>query len=102
MLGEKDFSKAVLHGQWFGPPGAPSAFMTCFEWVLYGEVKNKGQQNLTHVCCVALDNNTWRRSWEVEDQNAWDNLNASVSNELGLACNSLPHSNCGYDASAEL
>ena len=36
LLGGKVFSKAVLHGRRFGPTGAPSAFKTCFGWVLNG------------------------------------------------------------------
>ena len=44
LLGGKVFSKAVLHGRWFCPSGAPSAFKTCFSWVLNGEVKGKGRQ----------------------------------------------------------
>ena len=67
LLGGKVFSKAILRGQQFGPPRAPSAFKTCFGWVLNGEAKGKGQQILTHVCCIACDNNAWRRSWEVEE-----------------------------------
>ena len=65
----KVFSKAVLHGRRFGPKGAPSAFKTCFGWVLNGEVKGEGQQSLNHVCCLALDDNSLRRFWEIEDHN---------------------------------
>ena len=57
LLGGKVFSKAVLHGWWFGPTGVPTAFKTRFGWVLNGKVKGKGQQSLTHVCYVALNNN---------------------------------------------
>ena len=32
----------------------------------------------------------------------WHNLDVSVSNELDLACNSLPHPNGGCDVSIEL
>ena len=49
LLGGKVFSKAVLHGRWFGPPGAPSAFKPCFGWVLNSGAKGKGKQSLTHV-----------------------------------------------------
>ena len=69
LLGGKVFSKAVLHGRWFGPSGALSAFKTCFSWVLNGEVRSKGRQSLTHVCCVAFDDDALRRFWEIEDHN---------------------------------
>ena len=69
LLGGKVFSRAVLHGRWFSPTGAPTAFKMCFCWVLNGKAKGKCQQSLTHVCCVALNNNAWRRSWKVEDRN---------------------------------
>ena len=69
LLGGKVFSKAVLHGRRFGPTGAPSAFKTCFGWVLNGEVRGAHRQNLTHVCCVALDDDTLKRFWEIEDYN---------------------------------
>ena len=39
LLIGKVFSKAVLHGRRYGPTGAPSAFKTCFGWVLNGETK---------------------------------------------------------------
>ena len=61
LLGGKVFSKAVLHSRRFGPTGAPTAFKMCFGWVLNGDAKGKGQQSLTHVCCVALNNNDQRR-----------------------------------------
>ena len=37
-------SKVVLHGRRFSPTRAPSAFKTCFSWVLNEEVKGEGQQ----------------------------------------------------------
>ena len=40
LVGEV-FSKAVLQSWQFGPTRAPSAFKTCFRWVLNGEVKGK-------------------------------------------------------------
>ena len=32
-----------------------------------GEVKGESRQNLSHVCCVTLDDNSLRQFWEVED-----------------------------------
>ena len=55
LLGGKVFSKAVLHGRRFGPVGAPSAFKTCFGWVLNGEVSGESRQPSTHICGVALN-----------------------------------------------
>ena len=67
LLGGKVFSKVVLHGRRFGPTGTPTAFKTCFGWVLNGEAKGEGQKSLTHVCCVALNEDDLRRFWEIED-----------------------------------
>ena len=55
LLGGKVFSKAVLHGRRFGPTGAPSAFKTCFGWVLNGEAKCESQRH-SYICGVALGN----------------------------------------------
>ena len=55
LLGGDVFSNAVLHGRRFGPTAAPSAFKTCFEWVLHDETKSQCQQSTSHVCCVMLD-----------------------------------------------
>ena len=57
LLGGKVFSKAVLHGRRFGPSGAPSAFKTCFGWVLNGEAKGETKQH-SYVCGVALSNSS--------------------------------------------
>ena len=61
LLGGDVFSKAVLHGRRYGPTGAPSAFKTCFGWVLNGETNSPRRQGTSHVCCVALDGNALRR-----------------------------------------
>ena len=67
LLGGDVFSKAVLHGRRYGPTGAPSAFKTCFGWVLNGETNSPRRQGTSHVCCVALDDDNLRRFWEIED-----------------------------------
>ena len=36
LLGTEVFTPVVLHSQRFGPVGVPSAFKTCFGWVLAG------------------------------------------------------------------
>ena len=70
----KIFSKAVLNGRRFGPTGAPSAFKTCFGWVLNGETKGQCRQSSTHICCVALDDDSLRRFWEIEDYNLQESV----------------------------
>ena len=50
LLGGKVFSKEVFHGRWFGPIGAPSAFKTCFGWVLNGETISQCRQSSSHTC----------------------------------------------------
>ena len=34
-----------------------------------GEVKGEGRQSLTHICCVAFDNDALKGFWEIEDHN---------------------------------
>ena len=72
LLGGKVFSRAILHGWRFGPTGAPSAFKTCFGWVLNGEAKGQSGQGTSHICCVALEDDSLRRFWEIEDYNLQD------------------------------
>ena len=55
---EKVFSKEVLHGRQFSLTRAPSAFKTCFGWVLNSEANGESQQLSTHICCVALDSDS--------------------------------------------
>ena len=69
LLGGKGFGKAILHGRRFGPTGAPSAFKTCFGWVLNGETKGQCRQSSSHICFVVLDDDSLRRFWEIEDYN---------------------------------
>ena len=42
------FSRVVLHGRRFGPPGAPSAFKTQFGWVLTGTVGHANHRKSCH------------------------------------------------------
>ena len=51
----KFFSKAVLHGWWFSPTRAPSAFKTCFGCVLNGEIYVESQQCSAQICVIALN-----------------------------------------------
>ena len=67
LVGGMVFSEALLLGWWFRPTRAPIAFKTCFSWVMHGKVKGEGRQSLTHVCCVALDDNALRQFWKIED-----------------------------------
>ena len=48
LLGTDVFGRAVLHGRRVGPIGSPSAFQTCFGWVLFGTVIPK--QDSTNRC----------------------------------------------------
>ena len=54
LLGGKVFSKAVLHGRWYSPAKAPSAFKTCFGWVLNGDVNDETRQPQSHICGIAI------------------------------------------------
>ena len=67
LLGGKVFRKAVVHGQRYGLTGAPSTFKTCFGWVLNSETKGQCRQSLSHIFCVALDDDFLRWFWEIED-----------------------------------
>ena len=56
LLGGKVLSKAVLHGRQYSPAGAPSAFKTCFSWVLNGEVNSETRQPQSRICGIVLAN----------------------------------------------
>ena len=47
------FSHRVLHGWWFVPSRAPSAFKTCLGWVLAGVVHVRQQPGQAGTCCVS-------------------------------------------------
>ena len=52
ILGANVFSRAVLYGQQFGPPGSPSAFKTVFRWVLAGTIDERlCKHPIVKVCC---------------------------------------------------
>ena len=68
QLGADIFSRAVLHGQWFGPSGTPSAFKTCFGWVLAGIVHRWQQQDQTATCfSTTTVDDLVKWFWEIED-----------------------------------
>ena len=54
------FSRTMLHNQWFGPLGSPSAFKTCFGWVLVGDTNTSSHSNwlnryaLSFACIVVI------------------------------------------------
>ena len=43
------FSRVVLHGRQFGPPGPPLAFKTQFGWVLTGTVCHANRRKCYHL-----------------------------------------------------
>ena len=45
LLGADVFSRTMLHGRRFGPSGSPSAFKTCFGWVLVGDTHTSSHSN---------------------------------------------------------
>ena len=63
------FSRVVLHGQQFGPPGSPSAFETQFDWVLSGAVCTEYHHSsitLYHALCLSGDE-LLHKFWEMEE-----------------------------------
>ena len=56
LRGKVFSSKVVLHGRRYSPARAPSAFKTCFGWLLNGEVNSETHQTQSHICGVALTN----------------------------------------------
>ena len=44
LLAGKVFNKEIFHGLKFGPTGAPSAYKTCFGWVLNSEANVDSRQ----------------------------------------------------------
>ena len=71
LLGVNVFSHAVLHCRQFGPSRTPSAFKTCFGWVLAGVVHECQQPDQTETCCFSTTtvDNLVKRFWEIEDYN---------------------------------
>ena len=69
LLGADIFSQSVCHGRRYGPTGTPTAFSTCFGWVLAGSVRGSHPQRKETVCfasstsCDVL----LKKFWEVED-----------------------------------
>ena len=58
LLGADVFSRVVLQGRRFGPPGSPSAFETQFGWVLLGTVcpeLHHSQITSHHSLCLSGD-----------------------------------------------
>ena len=52
------------------PPGNPSAFKTCFGWVLVGVVHRRQQPEEAGTCCVSTAvNDLLKRFWKIEDCN---------------------------------
>ena len=72
LLGMDVFSSVLLHGRRTGAPGTPSAFQTCFGWVLGGAVSDGGPEE--HV--VSYHTSHWGRPafWEIEDRNPRQSL----------------------------
>ena len=71
LLGANVFSRVVLHGRQFSPSGTPSAFKTCFEWVLAGIVHRRQQPDQTGTCCFSTTtvDDLLKQFWEIEDHN---------------------------------
>ena len=71
LLGVDVFSSVVLHGRRFGTPGCPSAFQTCFGWVLSGVVSNDAvpeESVVSYHSSVLTGDDLLRSFWEVEDR----------------------------------
>ena len=70
LLGADVFGRAVLHGRRFGPSGTPSAFKTCFGWVLAGVIHGRQQPDQAGMCCVStMVDDLLKRFWEIEHCN---------------------------------
>ena len=71
LLRANVFSCAVLHVQWFRPLGTPSAFKTCFQWVLAGFIHGqpwRGEAGMYYLSTTSVDD---LLKWfgEIEDYN---------------------------------
>ena len=71
LLGADVFSRAVLHGQQFGPSGSLLAIKTTFGWVLAGSVRATRIQNQQENCCLTntSPNDFLKQFWKVENYN---------------------------------
>ena len=60
LLGADIFNRTMLHGRQFDPSGSPSAFRTCFSWVLVSATHTSSHSNwlnlqtLSFVCIIVL------------------------------------------------
>ena len=69
LLGADVFNQSVCLGQRYGPAGSPTAFSTCFGWVLAGSVHGSYQQRMETACfaSTASCDSLLSKFWEVED-----------------------------------
>ena len=69
LLGVDIFSDVMLHGRRSGLPGTPTAFETCFGWVLAGAVDHGQPRSLVvsnHASVLSTDD-LLRKFWETEE-----------------------------------
>ena len=69
LLGADYYGEEVLHGRQWGLRGTPHAQETCFGWVLAGPLPAKNPGPSVYTCCVALENDSLKRFWEIENYN---------------------------------
>ena len=69
LLGADYYGEALLHGRRCGPKGTPYAQKTCFGWVLAGPFSTEAPKPSAYTCCVAVENDSLKKFWEIEDYN---------------------------------
>ena len=74
LFGADYYGEILLRGRRWGPRGTPYAQKTCLGWVLAGPFSSETPEPTAYTCCVALENDSLKRFWEMEDYN----LNRSV------------------------
>lgn len=69
LLGVDIFSNVLLHGRRSGPSGSPTAFETCFGWVLSGSVdfEQPHSQVVSNHAAVLSTDDLLQRFWETEE-----------------------------------
>ena len=92
LLGMDVFSSVLLHGRRTGTPGSPSAFQTCFGWVLAGAVSDGGPEEhvVSYHASLHTGDDLLRAFWEIEDRNPRQSLlsldEESAVNHFATSC----------------
>ena len=69
LLGADYYGEVLLHSRQWGPQATPYAQRTCFGWVLAGPLPTENLGPSAHTCCVAMEDDSLKKFWEIKDYN---------------------------------